>query len=137
MQRIVFDFLWITVLISLLMAGIFYLIPGLQGSSGIVATVVAAMSAGQLHGRRTGELIESGPAWSVAVVLTLVSLVFGLVIILGLNAMDISVLPPDVPEISAGRWAIGIAVATLICLVAVYFSFRFGVRQGVKLAQMR
>ena len=133
MGRIVFDYFWITVLMGIVYALIGYFIADLGNSSTAVTTVIAAMVSGQLYGQRTGQEVSSGFAWKVAAVLTVVSLLFGVVVLVGLQLAGVSILPDDV-EPDFGILAVLIAAFALIGLLITRFAFRWGVKNGATTA---
>ncbi len=136
MGRITFDYLWITVVLSLAMIVISHFFPNLGGSSGFVTTVVAGMTTGQLYGQRTGEEVSSGFAWKTAAILTVVSLIFGGVVIGGFHMAGQPLLPPDL-ALSFSVLAIVLAFAGLIVLLVTRFAFRWGVKQGAKVVALK
>lgn len=131
MTRIVLDFFGVTILCAILFAVIAYFFPGLGSPSGAVTTVVAALVAGQLYGRRTGAEVSSGFAWKVAFVLTALSLILAALVLLGLPAMGIAVMP-DAP-ISFVQLLFALVFVGGLSLLAIRFTFRMDVKQGSKI----
>ena len=132
MGRIVFDYLWLTILIAVVFAVLTYFFSDLGGSSGAVTTVVAAMSTGQLYGQRTGQEVSSGFAWKVAAVLTVVSLLFSGVVVAILHMVGVPLVPPEI-ELTAGVVVAILAISGLIALLVTRFVFSWGVKQGAKI----
>jgi len=128
MGRIVFDFLGVAFLCSAVFAIIAYFFPNLGSPSGAVSTVIGAMIAGQLHGRRTGEEVSSGFAWKVAALLTVVLLAVSGSLLAILKAQG----DPVLADASAGLILGILAFLGLLSFFAIRFTFRWSVAQGVR-----
>lgn len=137
MRRIVIDFLWISVVIALILGVISYFYPNLGSSSGAVTTTVAAMTAGQMYGQRTGTEVSKGFAWKAAAWMTVASLALAAVVLGALKAADIPLLPDGSVELSLGTWALITMFISILVLLVTRFTFRWGVKTGVKAAALR
>jgi len=128
MGRIILDFFGISLLCGAAFAAVAYFFPDVGSPSGAVSTVIGSMIAGQLYGRRTGEEVSSGFAWKVAAILTVVSLILAAAVFWFLKSQgdpDLAAMPLD---LTLGMFAF----LGLLSLLAIRFTFRFGVKQGIK-----
>ena len=129
MIRIVFDFLWVSILTSLLLGLIATIIPALGTSGTAVGTLTGAMVSGQLYGRRARAVASKGYAWQVALVVTVVTLALTALVVYALRQ---SGNLAELGEISWNAYAIGVAFVGLITLFIVRFFFRWGSKTGAK-----
>lgn len=128
MGLIIRDFFAVSILCGIVFAIISYFFPDLGSPGGAVSTVVGAMLAGQFYGRRTGAEVSGGFAWKVAAILTAISLVLAGVLFWFLKSQG----DPVLADLSAGILIASFAFLGVLSLLAIRFSFRFGVKQGVK-----
>ena len=136
MGRIVIDYIWLTVAISLLLAALAYMFPALGSSSSMITTMIAAMTAGQFYGGRTAQEASSGFAWKVAGILTLVSLVLGAIVLAAFHFAGLPLLPEGT-DIGAGAWILIIGISSLVVFLITRFFFRMGVKMGAKTAALK
>jgi len=128
MGRIIVDFFAVSILCGILFAIIAYFFPDLGSPGGAISTVLGAMLAGQFYGRRTGAEVSSGFAWKVAAILTVLSVVLAAVLLMSLRALG----DPTLMGISVNMFLTAIVFLGVLSLLAIRFSFRIGVKQGVK-----
>ncbi len=129
MKRIIIDFFAISILCAVVFAAIAHFFPDLGSPGGAISTVIGSMIAGQLHGARTGEEVSSGFAWKVAAILTLISILLAILVLLVLrNVFD----NPLTIGISVAQFLSVTAFAGILSLLAIRFTFRFGVKLGIK-----
>lgn len=136
MGRIVIDYIWLTIVMSILLAVLAYMFPALGSSSSMITTMIAAMTAGQFHGGRTGQEVSSGFAWKTAGILTLVSLVLG-ALVLGAFHLAGAPLLPEGMDIGAGAWIMIIGISSLVVFLISRFFFRMGVKNGAKASALK
>lgn len=136
MGRIIVDYIWISVAITIVFGIIAYFFPDFGSSGGAVTSVITAMVTGQLHGQRTGSEVTSGFAWKTAAILTLVALLMAAVIVGGLQLAGVPVLPEG-PPIGAGGWVMIIGFSALLILMVTRFTFRWAVKLGAKAAALK
>ncbi len=129
MIRIVFDFVWVSILVAILLGLIATVIPALGTSGTALGTMMGAMVSGQLYGRRMRAEATKGFAWQVAVVITIVTLVLTAIVI---NLMRRSGGFAELGEVSVTAYAIGVAFVGVITLLIVRFFFRWGSKTGAK-----
>ncbi len=129
MIRIVFDFLWVSILVAILLGLIATIIPALGTSGTAIGTITGAMVSGQLYGRRIRAEATKGFAWRVAVVITLVTLILTTILI---NVMRQSGGFAEIGQISWTSYAIGVAFVGILTLLIVRYFFRWGSKTGAK-----
>jgi len=136
MGRIIFDYAWISITITILLGLIAYFFPDFGGSGSAVTTVVSGMVTGQLLGQRTGQEVTSAFAWKVAAILTLVALLIAALIVIGFHFVGVPILPEGQP-IGASGWVLILGISASIILLITRFSFRWGVKMGAKAAAQK
>lgn len=127
MIRIVIDFLWISILVSLLLGLLASVLPALGQSGTFIATIAAALGAGLFHGRRTGVEATRRFAWKAAAAITVTTLV--------LVALFIAILRrsgafEELDAVSPLSYALGVFFVGLVTLLLARFFFRWGTRRG-------
>jgi len=127
MIRIVIDFVWISILVSLLLGLLASVVPALGQSGTIVATISAALGAGLFHGRRTGAEATKGFAWKAALAITIATLVLSTIVVTILRRSGGLV---ELGEISAAAYFLGVFVAGLVTLLVARYFFRWGTKLG-------
>ena len=127
MIRIVIDFLWISILVSLLLGLLASVIPALGQSGTFIATVAAALGAGLFHGRRTGMEATKAFAWKAALAITVATLVLSTIVVAVLRRSGGLV---ELGEISTGAYLLGVFVVGLVTLLLSRFFFRWGTKRG-------
>lgn len=129
MVRIVIDFLWLSILLSILLGLLASVIPAIGQSGAFVSSMVGALGAGMFYRRRTGIEATSAFAWKAAFVVTVVTLILSAVVVAWLRK---SGSLSELDEISGGAYALGIVFVGIITLLVVRFFFRWGTRLGAK-----
>lgn len=127
MIRIVADFLWIAVLLSVLLGLLASVVPAIGQSGGLVSAVVGAMAAGMFHGRRTGIVAGAGFAWRAAFAITAAMLALSVIVV---EWMRRSGGLPELAGISPAGYALALAAVALLTLLVTRVFFRWGTKLG-------
>lgn len=127
MVRIVIDFLWISVLVSILLGLLASVLPALGQSGTFIATIAAALGAGLFHGRRTGVEATGRFAWKAAAAITATTLILSAIVIATLRRSGAF---EELDAISPGAYALGVFLVGLVTLILARFFFRWGTRRG-------
>ena len=128
MGRVIVDFVGISLLGAIAFTAVEYFF-SINAPNGSVTTVIAGMVAGQLYGGRTGREGSSGFAWKVAGVLTAVSLLLFSMLAAGLYYLRAPMFPAG---ISVSQLIVALAVAAIVGILIIRFTFRWGVKMGAK-----
>jgi hypothetical protein len=115
-----------SVAFGLLLYVIEYLIGKELSSTGLLSTIIPAMSIGHYFGHKSGVLMPSKTRWSAIFLWVLVSIV---VFIVASIVLDISLY-----EVfgELGWFNLLIAIFLVITLIAAYFLFKWGEKLGIK-----
>lgn len=127
MIRAVLDFLWITIILSVLLGLLGSVVPAIGQAGSLIGMMAGAMGAGYFHARRTGAPASKGFSWKVALVATAAMLLFSALMV---EWMRGSGGFPELRTISPGGYALGIAMVGVLILLVVRFFFRWGTKQG-------
>jgi len=127
MIRIVFDFLWVSIVVSILLGLLSTLVPALGAGGGVLCTMMGALVAGQLYGRRTGAEATNGFAWRAALGMTMMMLVVTAVLVPLLHRAGAM---PELSEIPGATLALGGVAIAIITLLVTRFFFRWGTTTG-------
>ena len=133
MTRIILDFFGVTILAAIAFTAVEYFF-GVNAPNGTVVSVIAAMVAGQLHGGRTGQEVSSGFAWRVAFVLTAISFTLLVIMTIGFQFLGESIVPAD---LSVTALLVILAIAGVIGVLIIRFTFRWAAKQGAKRSPKR
>ena len=123
MGRIVIDFLAISVVLTILVAMLGQVLPGVAQLGSLFGAGVAAFAAGHLHGRRTGAEADSGFAWRAAL-----AMAAAMTVVLT-GALLVSPARESLATSPMG-YAVGAVVFGLVILLVARLVFRLGTRTG-------
>lgn len=101
---------------------------GVSSSSGLVVTVLAAMTPGDIYYKRTGSLPTPAFAWKMAIWFALASFVVGL---LSMFALTSSTSFERAALSSPIFWGITLGI-TAICVIPLRFAFSWGAKNRKK-----
>ncbi len=127
MLRVVIDFLWISILLSILLGLLASVVPAIGQSGAFLSSMMGALGAGMLYRRRTGMEATSAYAWKAAFLVTVVSLMLSAVLVAWLSRSGAF---PELGEISTTAYILGVAFVGIITVLVVRFFFRWGTRLG-------
>jgi len=127
MGRILFDFLWVFIVTSVVLGLLSTIFPFLGNTGTAIGTITGAMMAGQRHGRLTGSEASRPFSWKVALMIAIATVIVIAIVVAMVRQADGM---PELDAIPFSTYALGVVVMGGLILLLVRFFFRWGTKMG-------